>query len=347
MSDAVSRASMLINAGRPADAVTMLAAHLASQPGDVEALLVLGQAQLDADTFSNARDTAMQAMAAAPDDFRSHLLAGQACLALLNGHYAVEHFESAIRLEPQSLQAHVALAAALYSSDRLAEALEQVDRAIEMNPLVAESHGLRGDILNGLKRRREARQAYATALRLDPSAAGTHNNIAVMELRRGRLSEATSALDRALRSDPQLAEARSNVLVIPRLIARRARVLGFVAFVVALVAALAVDAAPSLRWLVAPSITVLLAAALTRVLWPLRAMPGGMRRHAWGAVRRDGSLLVSMGLAAAMFAGALTVLWVPGVLGAFAGISAPGGVFFLILLVRVLLWLTSRTRSDG
>ena len=343
--DDVARARLLVDAGRPAEAVEGLARHLAAEPEDVEAWLLMSAAQVEQGQGHQSLASAERATRLAPDDDRAHSARGAALLAQRRNTEAHLAYGEAIRISPASYQHwHNRALAAQRAGGLRGEALADVDRAIELAPFSAGSYLLRGVVLSELGRKKEASRATRKALELDPSNALAHNNSAVESLQKRRVGSAAAALNRAISADPQdrLVQGNLDVLIIK--VARR---LFFIGAAVSIVAALgAFEAWPAaVRHLGGP-VAVLLAFGFG--LAPLRRLSPGARRHLGHRVRRDPFLLYACFVAVFSAAYAL----VESELSDSAGVGLAHflRVFLLVNLIYAAWgrrWVAERRREDA
>ena len=109
-------------------------------------------------------------LAAQPGQFDALNLLGMIAVHNRRLDEAVELLERALATNPRSAQAHAMRASALLELGRPAQALENLDRAIEISPQSAEIHNHRGLALHRLGRTVEAVESYGRAIAANPFA---------------------------------------------------------------------------------------------------------------------------------------------------------------------------------
>ena len=101
---------------------------------------------------------------------------GNAVSALGRHAEAEQLYRRALAIEPQRAATLVNLGNALQALDRPLEAIERYDRALALSPRLAQAHNNRGNALRALNRHAEAVAAYERALEIDPGFADAHLN---------------------------------------------------------------------------------------------------------------------------------------------------------------------------
>jgi tetratricopeptide (TPR) repeat protein len=327
----IARASVLNDVGRPAEAVQLLAAHLASDPEDAAAWRLISEAQRRLGDGAASLYSAQQAVRLNPDDDQGHGLVALALLAQGAGAAALAPLNEALRLHPHSRQHLHNRALANHESGRDREALVDIDAAIELSPLEPSSHLLRGVVLSSLKRRKESAAANRRALELNPGMALAHNNAAADALRAGRIGKAADALNRAIAADPQHGVIQGNIEAVVVRLARRMYLGGVGA---SLLGALAVELEwPAVvRHIVLP---VLVLVVFAVGLSPLRRLSSGARRFLVLRVRGDAFLIYACAVAVFSFLFALVALTLP-----LRDTQGQGGWLrlFLFLNIGYVVW---------
>ncbi|MCK0116514.1 tetratricopeptide repeat protein [Isoptericola sp. S6320L] len=169
----VTRAEMLVDAGRPEQALDGITAALAEHPDDVRLHLTSGWLHLRLQRSADARRILEQVVAGAPD------------LA----------------------QGHVLLSVALQNCGRLAEARAAVERALELRPDDAATLVQHADVLlSGRVRHRDrglARDRVARALELEPENPSRLLGAASIHVRLGERDRARALVRHGLAAAPQ------------------------------------------------------------------------------------------------------------------------------------------------
>jgi len=174
--------SLLIAAGRAAEAIELLTQAAELEPDSPEVFYKLGAAQRATGDTAGARESLSRFQ---------ELKAG------------------AERQERLELEIGTSLneAQTLASSNRLAEALERLDRLLQDHPDEARVHTLRAKVLYSLRRQGEALAAIERSRQLDPTQIEPNYLEGMFLLHMNRPAEARVALLRAVSLDPQLGEA--------------------------------------------------------------------------------------------------------------------------------------------
>lgn len=342
----VERAAALVDAGRPDDGLTELAAAerehgetAAGQRVRAVALLDSDRLPLD-DALADAVRAARRAVELAPDEPAGLLVLSIALRQAGDQRAAVVAARDAVAADPGSWQTHLALADALSANGRSPrEARQAAAQAVRLSPTEPLAHRRLGDLLRAAGRGRAARASWNRALALAPEDRGTRLNVAADRLRRGHEGESAVVFAGLLAPDPGNALARRNLVVSLLNPLHRIRVTHFsmaVFGVLHFVAALDRPGGPS-RWTtgfpaaVALAVTVALAVkfavgARPRLRWLLdsasRAIPG------WNAL---------MAVLAASVLAAVVGLFLPPVGGLVAQcLVLVGAVVGTVLHARVL-----------
>ena len=166
----------LHRAGRLGEAEPIYLALLRENPGDFDALHLLGVVRQQQGRHAEAVDLIGQALSLRPDD----------AAALSNRGLSLREL------------------------GRAQEALVSCERAIRLKPDYADAHNNRGLALASLKRPVEALKSFDAALAIAPTHLDALNNLGIAFFDMNRLGEALSAFDRALAISPDHAHARWN-----------------------------------------------------------------------------------------------------------------------------------------
>jgi cytochrome c-type biogenesis protein CcmH/NrfG len=182
-------AAALCDRGRPAEAITRLRALLADDPHDLEALGLLGQAQLADHDPDGARLTAAEAIRLEPEHDLAHRQASIAASRRGLHREAIAHAEEAVRLAPAEPSVFIVLArAVLRAKTDLPRARQAAVRAIVLAPDEAEPHLVFGMVSAAEGQHAAADGAFRRALQLDPGNATVCMELARLTLRRAALA---------------------------------------------------------------------------------------------------------------------------------------------------------------
>lgn len=228
-----ARADTLIDLGRPGEAISILAAALATDPSSPDLLRQLARAQLAGDDEPAALATAQRAVAADPESewgYRILSLAFTGVGDLQNAELAAAEAQ---RLAPALWQTHARRAIASAQGGHFAEGMAAAHEAVRLAPDEADAHFAMGYTAMQAGRADIAEQAYLHTLALRPDHATAMNNLSIIRMRqRGGLSKAVQGLSAALSTDAQLEVARRNLDVVARRYMRRFHFGVVVAFIV-------------------------------------------------------------------------------------------------------------------
>ena len=207
----VENARSLLDLGRPAEALPLLAPAIASDPDDYRARCLLALALIKLDRFKEAAERAREAVAIAPEDDWAYRLLALALVGAKKLHPALEAAERAVAIAPELPEAHITLAGALIALKRGHEAEQAAKRAVELAPESADAHALVGEAALARNDLGKAAEAFRRSLELDPEDPIVQNNLGVVMLRGGRREEAMHLFESAARNDPRADLSRHNL----------------------------------------------------------------------------------------------------------------------------------------
>ena len=214
MSDgqATIRASYLLELGRPADAVSLLAAHLAEHPNDAEAWRLVASARLAQGDTTEAIYAARRAAGLAPQSVAALTMLSVAQRRVGRRDEAVATARAAVRLAPENPGALRVLAEALSKHRRhRKEALEVATEAMRLAPDSAESYLAIGNVALERGDMWRARQCFTRALEIEPNHPAARNNLAIVDLRNGDPVEALRGFTASGGMNPRSMFPRYNV----------------------------------------------------------------------------------------------------------------------------------------
>ncbi|WP_137989373.1 tetratricopeptide repeat protein [Streptomyces vilmorinianum] len=187
MSRAMERADALFDVGRYEQAAALVAGHLATEPDDATALVLLARCQHRLGRERDALDSVERALRAEPDSLPGCLMRTHILLALKEYEEAERSARHSVELAPHYWGSHYALGTVLDRSvrkERRREAYEAARTAVALAPQESDAHFLVGLTAHRNGEHRVAERAYETALRLDPQSSEAHNNLSLLHLRR-------------------------------------------------------------------------------------------------------------------------------------------------------------------
>jgi tetratricopeptide (TPR) repeat protein len=178
----LSRASMMIELGRHADAARLLATLLASSPDSTRGWCLLARAQLGAGRHGEAVTAAARASALDPADDWPCRLASTALLGLHRTGAAVAAAAQARQLAPHFWRPHICLAQAAAADGQLRLAAEAAQAALAIAPDQADVHVTAGKVALCQGNVSLARQHQETALSIEPGHSGAVNELGRISL---------------------------------------------------------------------------------------------------------------------------------------------------------------------
>ncbi|EDY16835.1 TPR repeat-containing protein [Chthoniobacter flavus Ellin428] len=198
-------------AGRLPEAEALYRQILNAQPGQPDALHLLGVVAHRSGRPEIAVELIQQALNAAPQHVAAHFNLGNALSELGRMEEAADAFGRATELQPDYAQAHHNLGSALAKRGRFDEAIAAFQRAIELKPDYASAYNNLGLALKAQARRDEALAAFQQAIALQPDHAEAHFNLGNIFREWARPQEAMTAFRRALEINPDYADALNNL----------------------------------------------------------------------------------------------------------------------------------------
>ncbi len=200
----------LHQAGRLEEAARIYTAVLGRDPGQIEALRLLGTVEMQRGNGGEAVrlfDATLQRNPRQPDAWNNR---GIALKDMARYDESIASFDRALALRPDYAEAHCNRGNALHAQGRHADAIASFDRAVAARPRYARALGNRGNALADLGRFAEAIASYDQALAVNPDDPELHCNRGIAASGLGRHEEALASFDRALAVAPDYAEAHSN-----------------------------------------------------------------------------------------------------------------------------------------
>lgn len=198
-------------AGRFGDAEDTYRQVLRSEPGNADALHLLGVLAHQRARNEQAADLIGRALAINPRAAMFHLNMGATLRALGRDEEAVAHYRETIALEPGDAAVHVNLGNALDDLGRGDDATRAYRTALALAPDLADAHTGLGTVLMKLDRAEEAGRHFRRAVELDPGSALAFKNLANLYLCEGDPEAGLEALGRAIELEPEYADAYADL----------------------------------------------------------------------------------------------------------------------------------------
>jgi Flp pilus assembly protein TadD len=212
----IRRVRLLLDLGRPADALVETRRLLAENPNDPEALELEGLCHLRLGARPEALDALGRSIARGPERPHPHYLYGFTLRELDRAAEAEKPLREALRLdadEPVYLRALAELYADQGQHDK---ALALARKAAELGPDRAANHVTYGYVASAAGDKALARAEYKRAVELDPADAAAWNNLGCLDLGAGQPLHARAKFREALRLDPRGERARRNLGLVAR-----------------------------------------------------------------------------------------------------------------------------------
>jgi protein O-GlcNAc transferase len=183
------------------------------EPGNSEALHLLGIIALQTGRADLAIDMIGRAIAISPQVPAFHSNLGNALRQMRRFEDAAKAYREAIRISPNFAAAHINLGNILFEMGKIEESITAHRRAVALAPQNAEAHYNLGIALRERGMLDEAVSACREAIRLRPNHAGAFHNLGLVLRDQGLHDEAIAAGRRATELRPDSAEFHSNLLL--------------------------------------------------------------------------------------------------------------------------------------
>lgn len=206
------RASALLDAKRPADAIGVLHQAIAMEPGTVQARCLLALAHLRLDQPAEALAAAGDASAYAPAYEWPHRLRASALIKLSRPREALEAAREAANLAPERPEVFLMLAEAELAIRSFGAARSSTLRALELDASRPGAHVMLSTLALRVGAWRQAESHARDALGLDPENTAAMNNLGLALRATGRRREAVHYLGTASRLDPRNPLYRRNAM---------------------------------------------------------------------------------------------------------------------------------------
>ena len=272
----LSRAGLMIELGRFADATRLLAAVLAAAPDSCRGWCLLSRAHLGNGQPDEALTAASRASALDPANDWPFRLISTALISLGRGTDAVPAAMEARHLAPHSWRSHVCLAQAAAAADQLELAAEAAQAGLAIAPDQADVHVTAGRVALSRGEVAEAALRQEAALAIEPTHGGAINELGRISLQLRDPAAAAEHFLRAARTSPGNGVfGRNSELALRYLAVRLTRPILLAAVLCAAIGMLAATGHPAIAAALAPAVAVLLFWVAKRI----RAIPRQSRRH--------------------------------------------------------------------
>jgi protein O-GlcNAc transferase len=202
----IERAQDMLSNGSPEEGVALLRQIVKTDPGNVQAHLMLGTAL----AVKGLRDESVEQITAAiklvPNSADAYNRLGTVLSRFLETDAARNAFEEALELDPKLAAAHVNLALILAQADELSAAHEHLDLAIELeagNEDAASAYFVRAMVWSAQGDNQNAIVELKHATQLRPDYAAAWSDLSQLLFSASDVSGALSAAERAVAIDPK------------------------------------------------------------------------------------------------------------------------------------------------
>ena len=197
--------------GRISQSAACLQSILAADPGQADALHLLGIISLQRGDGAAALDLITKAVGANPAEPIYCNSLGNILQDRGRPDEAVTCYRQALSLKPDYAEAHSNLGAALLALGRNDEAVDSLQSALAIKPDYVEALSHLGNAFQARSRMDEAIACYRQALTIKPDQADCLSNLGIALHGKGLLEEAAACCRQALSVDPNHVNAITNL----------------------------------------------------------------------------------------------------------------------------------------
>lgn len=206
-------AQIYLSESRADRAVEVLEAYLKAQPGDGQAMMLIGSALMAKGQNARAMSYMKQALQTrdAPE-FRTVL--GLSMIRSGQAAGAIPELEAALKQNPGQNQAAAALIGLYLRSGQTQKAVTLAESMVKRHPASADFHNLLGVARRQAGKAAEAKAAFEEAVRLDGKLAAPRLNLARMEIAEKAYDAAAARLAAILKTEEKNADAMFEMAVL-------------------------------------------------------------------------------------------------------------------------------------
>jgi tetratricopeptide (TPR) repeat protein len=190
-----------------AEAATILAAVVRSQPLNIELRKVLAQSCLLAKNYSCAQDEFHQIVQQDPNSGSAHILLGEALDGLGRTPEAIAEFQAAAKVAPQEPDVNFGLGYLQWKSGHFDEAKLSFQNELALDPNHAQALAYLGDIAMKEDNFDQALPYLQKAVRQRNDLRIAYVDLGAVLMQQKRYPEAMTALQQAIRLDPSQPDA--------------------------------------------------------------------------------------------------------------------------------------------
>jgi tetratricopeptide (TPR) repeat protein len=211
MNDLVKAAMAAHQAGQLGQAAQLYQKELAREPGNAEAMHLLGVLYHQQGDNARAIELMGRAVVSRPNNAVFHANLAEAYRAVGQHERAAGCCRAAISLRPNYSEAIANLGLALQGMGQREAAVEQYQNALRLRPDFATALNNLGNVERELGRLDLALEHFRHAVRLDPAHAPAQSNLGQLLLDRGLPLEALPYCQEAVRLQPSVASLHHNL----------------------------------------------------------------------------------------------------------------------------------------
>lgn len=211
---AVEIASEMHRAGQFKRAEAMYVEILRQDPGNVDAIHLLGVLANQGGRPDVAAELIKRALSKKPDEPLILLNYADALAANRQGEEAVKHYRRALEIKPDYVEVLNNLSRTLSQLERFEESATVASEALKVAPDEENAHNNLGNALRGMNRDAEAVPHYQAALKKNPNFPEALNNLGLALTTLGLIDAGVEALRGAINLRPSLVEPHNNLGVI-------------------------------------------------------------------------------------------------------------------------------------
>jgi len=209
-------AKVLINLGKPQDAIPYLQAYIQKRPQDPQGYHLLGTGYANSGQVPHAVEMLERAEKLDPRDYEVQYDLGLALAKLGKTDASIEHLEAAKAIDPNEPDAHYQLAISYRKKGEAERANQEMDafQKLKTGRNEEESAGNfnnEGNRLMAIGKAQEAAKAYREAVRLDPTNAHWQFNLSLALDKLGDRPGEQAVLEKAIELDPNMAPAHNQL----------------------------------------------------------------------------------------------------------------------------------------
>lgn len=207
----ITRAELLMQQDRYAEAENILGELLAADPNNVLLISMLSNVQLQKGNYDKAKELIDSAISREPDN--SVLFYTKARVAIQQDEYDVAEdcLNESIALDPDDADAYALLASVKLNRKQYEQALSLANTSLEIDPENIIGLNIRSTSLLKLNRKEEAFETIEGALREDPENSYNHMNYGWGLLEKGDTKKALDHFREALKNDPSNEYAQAGM----------------------------------------------------------------------------------------------------------------------------------------